>query len=82
MSNLHEMSPHRQAPVPYRATAESIALAKADAATERAEYDRVVRAEELDRHAAIQVLTEMVERWGLESVERWVRNISAMTGGR
>lgn len=52
------------------------------------------RAKELDRHAAILVLTEMVgdygtailmltemvEQFGIESVSRWLRNIAAMQG--
>lgn len=71
-----------QAPMPYRCSVESIALAKAEAAKERAEVDEHIRAYDLERHAAILVLTDMIEAHGLESVSRWVRNISAMTGGR
>jgi hypothetical protein len=38
------------------------------------------RAEELERGTAILLLVEMTERWGIERVHRWLRNIGHAQG--
>ena len=38
------------------------------------------RDEELDQGAAILLIVEMVERWGISTVHRWIRNIANAQG--
>ena len=64
----------------YQATPESIARAKVEAATERAEVDATLKAYELERHAAIEILSDIVEAHGITSVQIWLRNIAVLTG--
>lgn len=38
------------------------------------------REDELDRGVAQLLLVEMIERWGVERVHGWIRNLAAMQG--
>ena len=42
--------------------------------------DEQERAAMLERHCGIQVLTELVDQFGVESVVRWLKNIAAIHG--
>lgn len=68
---------HQNMPADYRCTPASIARAKTEAAKERAEVDAAFEAAEQERHAAILVLTEMVETFSLPTVQRWMRALAA-----
>jgi hypothetical protein len=59
-------------------TAESIARAKAAAARERAECDRLI--EQL-REQGKEDLVRLCDIWSVEVVDRWVQNIKASLGG-
>lgn len=70
---------HPRSPVtlddPYRATPESIARAKAEAAKERAEVDAALKQQDALRDVAKLTLVDMVDRFGWASVNLWMQGI-------
>lgn len=62
---------------PYRATPESIAWAKREAARERAEVDAAIQEHDARRTAAKQTLIEMVDQFGWSTVNLWMQGIRA-----
>ena len=67
-------------PARYRCTPASLARAVTEAAKERAEVDAACRAYDLERHAAMMLLTELNDRFGAADVSKWQRNICAGLG--
>lgn len=67
--------------VPYYATPESIAKAKAAAALERAEVELALKADDAARLEGTEMVRGLIGRFGARRVKAWVANISAETGG-